>query len=205
MAPGQMSAAPWPVRRRVGSGTYGPARTLASIRRTRASIRRRWLGPGADRAPLRFRLMRYTEEIEIALPRDEVVRLFTDLASLPKWQKGLQSVGLLSGEAFQVGARTRLVFLTGKRRMEMIETITHNALPEALHAVYDTKGVHNVCENYLTEVAPDRTRWVTPNVFEFSGPMRIIGLLFGRSFSKETREQMRRFKEFAEHGTDVRG
>jgi uncharacterized membrane protein len=149
--------------------------------------------------------MRYSEEIDIALPRDEVVRLFTDQANLPKWQKGLQSVELLSGEEGQVGARTRLVFLTGRRRMEMIETITHNALPEELHAVYDAKGVHNVCENYLTEVAPDRTRWVTPNVFEFSGPMRVIGVLFGRSFPKETRAQMRRFKEFAEHGTDVRG
>ena len=149
--------------------------------------------------------MRYTEEIEIALPRDEVVRLFTDMASMPKWQKGLQSVELLSGEQGQVGARSRFVFLTGRRRMEMIETITHNSLPEAFHASYDAKGVHNVCENYLYEVGPDRTRWVTPNVFEFSGPMRLIGLLFGRSFPKETRAQMRRFKAFAEEGTDVRG
>lgn len=149
--------------------------------------------------------MRYTEEIEIALPRDEVVRLFTDMASMPKWQKGLQSVELLSGEQGQVGARSRFVFLTGRRRMEMIETITHNSLPEAFHASYDAKGVHNVCENYLYEVGPDRTHWVTPNVFEFSGPMRLIGLLFGRSFPKETRAQMRRFKAFAEQGTDVRG
>ncbi|WP_448072779.1 SRPBCC family protein [Georgenia yuyongxinii] len=149
--------------------------------------------------------MRYTGQIEIALPRDEVVRLFTDMASMPKWQKGLQSVELLCGEQGRVGARSRFAFLTGRRRMEMIETITHNSLPEAFHASYDAKGVHNVCENYLYEVGPDRTRWVTPNVFEFSGPMRLIGLLFGRSFPKETRAQMRRFKAFAEQGTDVRG
>ena len=148
--------------------------------------------------------MRYTEEIEITLPRDEVVRLFLDPGSMPKWQKGLHSIEPISGEPGQVGTRTRLVFLTGKRRMEMIETITHNSLPDAFYAVYDAKGVHNVCENYLYEVAPDRTRWVTPNVFEFSGPMKIIGALFRGSFPKETRAQMRRFKEFAENGTDVR-
>ena len=148
--------------------------------------------------------MRYTEEIEIDLPRDEVVRLFTDPGTMFAWQPGLQSMELLSGEEGEVGARTKLVFLTGRRRMEMIETIMHNALPESLHAVYDTKGVHNVCENFLHEVSPTRTRWVTPNVFEFSGAMRLVGLLFGSSFKKETRESLRRFKAFAEHGTDVR-
>jgi carbon monoxide dehydrogenase subunit G len=106
--------------------------------------------------------MRYTEEIEIALPREDVVRLFLDPESMPKWQKGLQSVEPISGEPGQVGARTRLVFLTGKRRMEMIETIIANDLPEAFHAVYDAKGVHNLCENYLYEVGPDRTRWSAP-------------------------------------------
>jgi uncharacterized membrane protein len=148
--------------------------------------------------------VRYTEEIEIALPREEVVRLFLDPASLPKWQKGLQSVEPLSGEPGQVGSRTRVVFQTGRRRMEIIETITHNSLPDAFHANYDAKGVHNVCENYLYEVEPDRTRWVSPNVFEFSGPMKIVGALLRGSFPKETRAQMRRFKQFAEQGTDVR-
>lgn len=148
--------------------------------------------------------MRYTEEIEIALPRDEVVRLFLDPGSMPKWQKGLESMEPISGVPGQVGARTRLVFRTGRRRMELIETIVHNDLPRSFHAVYDAKGVHNVCENHLHEVSPDRTRWVSPNVFEFSGPMKIVGTIFRGSFPRETRAQMRRFKEFAEHGTDVR-
>jgi uncharacterized membrane protein len=148
--------------------------------------------------------VRYTEEIEIALPRDDVVRLFLDQAVMPEWQKGLQSVELISGEPWQVGARTRLVFLTGKRRMEMVETITHNDLPRSFHAVYDAKGVHNVCENHLHELEPDRTRWVSPNVFKFSGPMKIIGALFRGSFPRETRAQMRRFKEFAERQKEVR-
>jgi hypothetical protein len=34
--------------------------------------------------------------------------------------------------------------------------------------------------------------------------MRVIGTIFRGSFPKETRAQMRRFKEFAEHGADVR-
>ncbi|WP_127131431.1 SRPBCC family protein [Georgenia sp. SYP-B2076] len=148
--------------------------------------------------------MRYTEEIEINLPRDEVVRIFMDQDAMAEWQLGLQSVELLSGEPWQAGTRTRLVFLTGRRRMEMVETVVSNDLPESFHATYDAKGVHNVCENHLHEAGPGRTRWVTANLFEFSGPMKVVGLLFRGSFPKETRAQMARFKAFAESAEAAR-
>lgn len=52
---------------------------------------------------------------------------------------------------------------------------------------------------------PDRTRWVSRNVFELTGFMRVVGLLFGRSFRKQSQAFMEEFKAFAEKGTDVRG
>ena len=78
--------------------------------------------------------MEYTQEVEIALPRDEVIRLFDDPANLVKWQRGLQSFEPLDG-----------------------------------------------------------------------GFMRVVGLLFGRSFRKQSQAFMEDFKAFAEKGTDVRG
>ena len=145
--------------------------------------------------------MDYTEEIEINLPRDEVVRLFDDPAHMAGWQPGLRSVELLSGEQGQPGARTRLVTVAGRRRTEMIETVTHRDLPDAFHGTYDAKGVHNIVENFFHEAGPGRTRWVNHNVFEFRGAMKIVALLFGRSFPQETRRTMTDFKAFAE-GTE---
>ena len=52
---------------------------------------------------------------------------------------------------------------------------------------------------------PGRTRWVSRNVFELTGFMRVVGLLFGRSFRKQSQAFMEDFKAFAEKGTDVRG
>jgi hypothetical protein len=148
--------------------------------------------------------MEFTQEIEINLPRADVVRLFDDPDNLPKWQRGLQSFDALAGDPGQPGSTSRLVFVNGRRRIEMIETITLRDLPDAFHGTYDAKGVHNVVENYFTEVTPGRTRWVAHNVFELRGLMRVVGLLFGRSFARQSRTFMEDFKAFAETGSDVR-
>jgi len=146
----------------------------------------------------------YTQHIDLDLPRDRVVALFDDPDNLPKWQRGLQSFEHLSGEPGQPGAKSRLVFQMGRRRVEMVETITRRDLPEAFDGTYDAKGVHNIVENEFTELGPDRTRWTSHNVFEMRGPMKLVGLLFGGSFRKQSMKYMEDFKAFAERGVDVR-
>lgn len=82
--------------------------------------------------------------------------------------------------------------------MEMIETITRRELPDAFDGTYDAKGVHNIARNEFHEAGPGATRWVAHNTFEFSGPMKLVGLLFGRSFPKQSYVYMEAFKKFAE-------
>lgn len=144
-------------------------------------------------------------QIDLDLPRDRVVELFDDPDNLVKWQEGLQSFEHVSGEPGQPGAVSRLVFVQGRRRIEMVETIVRRDLPEAFDGTYDAKGVHNLVENRFLELGPERTRWVSRNVFEFRGPMKLVGLLFGRAFPKQSLKYLQDFKAFAEHGTDVRG
>ncbi len=149
--------------------------------------------------------MEFTQEIEIARSREDMVRLFDDPGNLVKWQRGLQSFEPLTGEPGEPGSTSKLTYLNGKRRLEMVETITVRNLPDAFYGTYDAKGVHNIVENQFFEVAPDRTRWVIRNVFQFQGFMKVIGLLLlGRSFPKQSRIFMEDFKAFAEDGTDVR-
>ena len=148
--------------------------------------------------------MQYTVEIDLDLPRDRVIELFDDADNAVKWMRGLQSFEHLEGEPGQPGAKSRMVFLMGKRRMEIIETITVRDLPERFEGVYDAKGCHNPCKNRFTEVGPQKTRWAAEHEFQFSGFMKVIGFLMPGAFKKQSRKYMQDFKAFAEDGVDVR-
>jgi hypothetical protein len=148
--------------------------------------------------------MKYTVETEINLPREEVIKLFDNQENCFKWQEGLQSFEHVSGEAGQPGAKSRLVYQMGKRRIEMMETITARNLPDEFSGTYDAKGVHNIVENRFIELAPDKTKWVSENEFQFSGLMRLVGFFMAKEFPKQSLKSMHDFKAFAEEGTDVR-
>jgi hypothetical protein len=148
--------------------------------------------------------MKYTVETEINLPREEVIRLFDSQKNRRKWQEGLQSFEHLSGEPGQPGAKSRLVFQMGKRRIEMIETITARELPDRFGGTYDAKGVHNIVENRFIETGPDTTKWESENEFQFSGFMKLIGFFMAKAFPKQSLKYMHDFKAFAEEGKDVR-
>ena len=147
--------------------------------------------------------MKYTVEIDIELPRDQVVGLFDSTDNMYKWQEGLQSFEHLNGEPGQEGAQSKLVFQMGKRTIEMIETITLRDLPDRFDGTYDAKGVHNVVKNEFVEVGPERTKWISENEFQFQGFMKLIGFFFKSAFPKQSLKYMRDFKAFAERGVDV--
>lgn len=96
--------------------------------------------------------LEYDTSIVIDLPRDKVIELFDNPDNLPKWQKGLLSFEPLSGEPGQVGAKSKLVFLMGSRRMEMVGTITRRDLPDVFDGTYDVEGVHNLVQNRFLRI-----------------------------------------------------
>lgn len=147
--------------------------------------------------------MKYTSEILIDLPRARVIELFDDPGNLKQWQKGLQSFEHLSGTPGQPGATSKLRFDMNGRRIEMVETITRRNLPDEFSGTYEASGVYNVVENFFAEEVPHRTKWTAINEFRFTGFMRLIGLLFGGSFKKQSMQSMVDFKNFAE-GADKR-
>ncbi|UYO00593.1 MAG: SRPBCC family protein [Devosia sp.] len=147
----------------------------------------------------------YTTSITIDLPRERVVELFDNVDNLYKWQRGLQSFDHISGEPGTPGAKSRLVFQMGKRRMEMIETVTRRDLPDAFDGTYDVEGVHNVVENRFSELGSNKTLWETRNIFEMKGfMMSVMGWLMPGMFKKQSQKYAEDFKAFAERGIDVR-
>ncbi len=143
--------------------------------------------------------MRYETEVLINLPRERVIELFDSFENLKKWQEGLISFEHISGEPGQPGAKTRLLYDMGRRRMEMIETIIERSLPEEFSGTYDASGVHNIVRNYFYDKG-EQTRWVLDSEFQFRSFMRIMSLFIpGSKFREQTRSSMEAFKRFAEN------
>lgn len=142
--------------------------------------------------------MQYTTEIDIDLPIQKVVALFENPELMPKWQKGFVSMEHLSGTPGQVGAKSKLKYVMGKREIEMVETITVRNLPHEFSGTYDAAGVHNIVKNTFEAVSDNTTRWISHNTFQLKGFMRIIGWVMPGAFKKQSLEIMQNFKKFAE-------
>lgn len=141
--------------------------------------------------------MKYNHTIVIDRSRGRVLELMTEAEHMPKWQRGLAVVEPLAGEPFTHSAKTRLVFDTGKKTLEMTETLIDMRLPDAYTAIYETDELWNRVTNMFSEV-DGKTIWTTQNEFVFSGLMRFLGPLMKKSFIKRTEYEMARFKAFVE-------
>lgn len=148
--------------------------------------------------------MKYTTEIIIDLPREEVIRKLDNPDNMKHWQRGLKNYEMLEGIPGKEGSRMKLEYKMGKRDMVLTETITKNNFPEEFHANYDTKGVHNVQRNYFHEIEGNKTKWVSESEFEFGGfGMKLMSWLMPGAFKKQSQKYLNDFKNFAEYGTSV--
>jgi len=135
--------------------------------------------------------------VEIAAPRARVIELFDDPSNLPKWQKDLIRFELLSGRPGRPGARSRLVYRTGKGEFEMIETVTARNLPDEFSGSYEMKmGVMTVGNRFLDHGAS--TRWIVDTDYSPSGVMKVITLFMRGAIRKQTVKVLHAFKTFVE-------
>ncbi|BEL04532.1 hypothetical protein Q0Z83_027230 [Actinoplanes sichuanensis] len=159
--------------------------------------------------------MKYSVSIEIAVPRERAVQMLADPAQMPKWLRGLVLHEPLTGMHGHVGTESRVVFGTGGRQIECTETITRREPADLQEIPSETvvhfereivaEGMWNAVRDRLTEAGPEATLWVSENEFRFSNvPMRLMGRLMPGVFRKQSLQHMQDFKEYAEHGTDVR-
>ena len=111
--------------------------------------------------------MKYTNTIEINLPRNRVIELFDNPDNMKHWQPGLISFTHQSGQPGQVGAKSVLKYKTGKREVEMIETVLKRDLPHEFSGTYEMQGVFNAIQNYFREQSPEVTVWESQSEFTF--------------------------------------
>ncbi len=143
--------------------------------------------------------MQYTLSVDLDLPREKVIELFDNPEYLTRWQPGLVSYEVLEGKARQEGAKARMTFDFGKRKMEVIETITARDLPERICGRYVVNGTLNIQENTFTEIDQHTTRWTSKNEFRFKGfMMKLMGLVMPGAFKKQSNVYLKAFKKFTE-------
>ncbi len=142
--------------------------------------------------------MKYTVEVDINLPLAQVMELFDNTENMYKWMEGLQSFEALEGTPGEVGAKSKMVFLSGKRQIEMIETITVKNLPDEFSGTYEAKGVCNLVRNRFVSKGENLTHYLTEQEFQFTGFMKYMAFFMPGAFKKQTLQHMNAFKTFAE-------
>ena len=143
--------------------------------------------------------MRYSNHVIINKPLNRVVELFDSVDNLYKWMEGLQSFEHISGEPGQVGAKSKLKFVMGKRTVEMTETITKRNLPHEFHGVYETNGISNPQQNFFTAINDTTTKFESVSEFKFTSfGMKLMGWLMPGAFKKQSQKYLDAFKAFAE-------
>ncbi len=141
--------------------------------------------------------MKYTCEITINRPRDEVVALFDDPDNIPKWQEGFKSMEHISGEYGEAGAKSRLTYDMNGREVVLTETLVKRDLPEEVSMIFETDGVYNAMTNKFFD-ENGKTRWHSDVEFKFSGFMAIMGFFMPFMFKRQSKKNMQAFKDFAE-------
>ncbi|RED38614.1 hypothetical protein DFQ10_110121 [Winogradskyella eximia] len=148
--------------------------------------------------------MQYVTEILINKPISEVIKNLSSIDNLKHWQAGLTSTSHISGTPNELGAKLKLNYNFGNRKMEIIETITKQNFPNEFHLTYSGKGVRNIQENYFKITDNNSTKWISVNDYQPTKlKMSMMLLLMPRIFKKQTKTYMTNFKNFVENGTSI--
>ncbi len=147
----------------------------------------------------------FTQTIEINLPRDKVIELFDNSENMVHWQNGFKGLEHLSGEPGQVGAKSKIVYETGKHKIDLYETITKRNFPDEFCGFNEWDSGRNSMENKFFQVGGGKTRWESTVSYEMKTFfMKAMALVMSGKFKSQTYKFMENFKAFAETGASVK-
>jgi uncharacterized membrane protein len=144
--------------------------------------------------------MKFTSTVVIDAPREKVVELFQDVSKFKEWQEGFVSLEHLSGLAGTLGAKSKIVYKSGKHVTELTETIIVNYLPNEKSALYEHEHMVNTMKNRFKPLGAGQTRYDAEIEYtQFIGFMpRMMALLMPGVFRKQVQKRLDRFKTFVE-------
>lgn len=143
--------------------------------------------------------MKYTCTIDINLPLDKTVALWSDENNFKEWQDGFKSIEHLSGTPNTEGAKSKII-LQEKKRLELIETLISVDLPKEKTALYEHIKMTNTQTSRFIAIDQNNTRYISEVEYtKFNGIMiKLMAKLFPSMFKMQSQKWMNQFKEFAE-------
>jgi len=145
--------------------------------------------------------MKYKCTVEINAPIKKVVNLWCDENHFEKWQDGFHSIECISGKVNSVGAKSKILLQQGKKKMELIETIITNDLPNEKKALYEHIHMTNTQTTKFESVSEGRTLYISEVEYtKFIGLIpNLMAIFFPGVFKKQSQKWMNQFKMFAEN------
>lgn len=140
--------------------------------------------------------MKFTCTIDINANVDKVQSVFLDSSTLQYYQDGFRSKTLISGIEGTKGAKSKIIY----DKLELMETILTNSLPEVFLALYEHKHMTNTMKVKLTPLTNDKTHYVTEIEYtKFNGfIIKTIAKLFPSMFKKQVQKWLEQFKSYIE-------
>lgn len=144
--------------------------------------------------------MKFTCHTYIKAPLHKVIELFENPDNLKEWQDGFISIEPVSGVPGEVGSKSKLTY----EKLELIETILHNELPEEFKASYDHKHMVNTMSCMFKKVDFNTTKFEQEIQYtKFNGLLpKLMAKLFPGMFKKQVQKWLDQFKVFVEKQND---
>jgi uncharacterized membrane protein len=137
-------------------------------------------------------------EVQLDCPVEHAWATFSNIELMPKWVQGFDSIRLLEGEPETVGSVYELVFLEGKRKIVMIETVTGFVPNESFSFEATTNGMRTCAETFF-RAEGERTIIHSRNTFfATSWLFRLMMPLMKGSIAKRIAADFGRLKALAE-------
>jgi uncharacterized membrane protein len=145
--------------------------------------------------------MNFTISVDIDQPIEKVVELWQDEKNLSKWQDGYLGSEMIFGHPGEVGTRTKMKYLMGKRKIDLVEIILENKLPKEFLAKYESKTTVNTMHNVFESLSENKTRWTaTIHYSSFTGFLvKAMAFLLPGMFKKQSQKWLDQFKVFVEN------
>lgn len=145
--------------------------------------------------------MKFVCRVVIDAQIEKVISLFGNKDNLSKWQDGFISLEHLEGTPGTPGAKSRLVYQTRGKQIELIETIIKNELPREFIASYEADTMRNTMKNTFSNIDIHQTEYIAEVEYtKFNGLIpKLMAKLFPGMFKKQTQKWLNQFKEFVEN------
>lgn len=140
--------------------------------------------------------MKFKCSVTINQHIDKVIEIFSNSNNLHHFQEGFKSKEHLSGIPGQKGSTAKMTY----EKLELIETIIQNNLPEEFIALYEHKHMTNTMKVNFVQLEPNKTQYISEIEYtKFNGLLiKIIANLFPGMFKKQVIKWMNLFKAYAE-------